>query len=169
MAREEQPARAESEPDDRSAPIATETRTADDAGELDQRLLRALADLDNLRKRYQRELARERAAERVRVAAEWLPVVDDLERAVAYADSHGDELTAGLRAVYEHALSVLARLGFPRFEDVGRPFDPSRHETIGVVDSDKPAGTIAAVMRPGYGTDEEMLRPAAVLVAQSRD
>jgi molecular chaperone GrpE len=137
--------------------------------ELDPRLLRALADLDNLRKRYARELARERRAERSLVAAEWLPVVDDLERALVYADEHGDPLTEGLRAVYEHALAVLERLGFPRFEDTGRLFDPVRHESVGVIESDEPPGTVTAVMRPGYGTDDEILRPAAVIVARNSE
>ena len=58
------------------APSAAEAATA----ELDQRLLRAMADLDNLRKRFQREVMREREAERSRVAAEWLPIIDDLDR-----------------------------------------------------------------------------------------
>src|SRR4051794_1674883 len=80
------------------------------AEEPDQRLLRALADLDNLRKRFDREMGRERAAERERVAAQWLPVVDDLERALEYAGQNGDPLIAGVRAVYDHALTVLEQL-----------------------------------------------------------
>ena len=125
-------------PDDAGGRTATEERSAaaaeHESREPDQRLLRALADLDNLRKRYARELEREQRAERSRVAAQWLPVVDDLERALIYADEHDDPLAQGLRAVYEHALTVLARLGYPRFEDAGRLFDPVRHESVGVVE-----------------------------------
>jgi molecular chaperone GrpE len=61
---------------------------------------------------------------------------------------------------------VLARLGFPRFEDVGERFDPSRHEAVGAIEADAPAGTVVAVVRPGYGTPETVLRPAAVVVAR---
>jgi molecular chaperone GrpE len=136
------------------------------ASEPDERLLRALADLDNLRKRFVREVERERQEERARIVAQWLPVVDDLERALEYADTNADPLTVGLRAVYEQALSVLERMGFPRFDDVGEPFDPSRHEAVGAIAADAPAGTVAAATRAGYGTRDDVLRPAAVLVAR---
>ena len=135
----------------------------------DGRLLRAMADLDNLRKRFQREVAREREAERLRAAAEWVPVVDDLDRALDHATADGSapaSFTEGLRAVRDHAVAVLERLGFPRFEDLGERFDPSRHEAVGSVEADAPAGTVVAVVRPGYGTPETVLRPAAVVVAR---
>jgi molecular chaperone GrpE len=61
---------------------------------------------------------------------------------------------------------VLARLGFPRFENPGERFDPSRHEAVGAIEADAPAGTVVAVVRPGYGTPERVLRPAAVVVAR---
>ena len=146
------------------APSAAEAATA----ELDERLLRAMADLDNLRKRFQREVMREREAERSRVAAEWLPIVDDLERALEHVDADAEEgLAAGVRTVRDHALGVLDRLGFPRFADVGERFDPARHEAVAAVEADVPPGTIVAVVRPGYGRPEEILRPAAVVVARS--
>jgi molecular chaperone GrpE len=135
----------------------------------DGRLLRAMADLDNLRKRFEREVAREREAERSRAAAEWVPVVDDLDRALDHAtadDSAPASFTEGLRAVRDHAVAVLARLGFPRFEDLGERFDPSRHEAVGAIEADAPAGTVVGVVRPGYGTPETVLRPAAVVVAR---
>src|SRR5690349_15112371 len=103
-------------------PVAT-AGTDDErpASEPDQRLLRALADLDNLRKRVDREVTRQRADERADVARRWLPVVDDLERALEYGGSSDGPLLAGVRAVFERALLVLDQLGFPRFEDVGAP------------------------------------------------
>lgn len=133
--------------------------------DLEDRLRRALADLDNLRKRYDRELARERAAERARLAAPWLPIVDDLDRALEHADGDPAALVDGIRAVRDQAVTTLARLGFPRFTDVGQPFDPARHEAMGVVRADAPAGTVVAAVRPGYGSDESLLRPAGVVVA----
>src|SRR5215218_11113509 len=137
--------------------------------ELEDRWRRALADLDNLRKRYARELDRERAAERARVAAQWLPVVDDLDRALAHADEDPSAVLEGVRAVRDHATAVLARLGYPRFEEVGVPFDPARHEAVqAVADADAPPGTVVAVLRPGYGREDHWLRPAAVAVATAR-
>jgi molecular chaperone GrpE len=136
--------------------------------EPDQQLLRALADLDNLRKRYGRELDRERDAERERVAREWLPVVDNLERSLEFAKADDDPMVAGVRAVLEQAVSVLARIGFPRFDDIGEVFDPARHEALSAVPSDETPGTIVATVHPGYGEGSSMLRPARVVVAQER-
>lgn len=134
----------------------------------DPRLLRAVADLENLRKRFQREVSREREAERMRVATEWLPIVDDLDRALDHApggDAAPGGLADGVRAVRDHALSVLDRLGFPRFEDTGGPFDPTRHEAVSTIEADAPPHTVVAVLRPGYGTSEAVLRPAAVVTS----
>jgi molecular chaperone GrpE len=134
--------------------------------ETEDRLRRALADLDNLRKRYHRELVRERDAERRRVAMELLPVVDNLERALDHAGPDCAALVQGIRAVHDQAVAALARLGFERFDDVGRAFDPGRDEAIGAIDSDAPAGTVVAAVRPGYGAGEELLRPAGVVVSK---
>jgi molecular chaperone GrpE len=133
---------------------------------LEDQLRRALADLDNLRKRYNRELASERQRERARVTAEWLPVVDNLERALEHAGSDDQAVLAGVRAVYDQAVSVLTRLGFPRFDDVGEAFDANRHEAVLVVDHDADPGTVVAAVRPGYGTTDALLRPADVVVSR---
>ncbi len=137
-----------------------------DVAELEDRWRRALADLDNLRKRYARELDRDREAERARVAAAWLPVLDNLERALAHAGGDEGPLVEGLRSVRDQAVAVLASLGYPRQDQVGVPFDPARHEAVGVVhDSQAAPGTVVRVLRPGYGEGERQLRPAAVAVA----
>ena len=66
----------------------------------------------------------------------------------------------------QQALSVLADLGYPRREDTGKVFDPAVHEAVGTVaDQELVPGTIASVVRPGYGANGEVLRPAAVVVA----
>jgi molecular chaperone GrpE len=130
-------------------------------------LRRALADLDNLRKRYERELARVRSLERAAVAAEWLPIVDDLERALDHSDVDGGGLLEGVRVVHDQAVALLARLGFPRFDDVGKPFDPHRHEAVGVVDDGETApGTVMGIVRPGYDGPGAVLRPAGVVVSR---
>jgi molecular chaperone GrpE len=149
----------------------SQTHEADTApeeapSEPDPQLLRALADLDNLRKRYERELASAAEAERKRVTSSWLAVVDDLERALAFADGNSGPLAEGVRAVYEHAISLLVRLGFHRFDDHGEPFDPVRHEAVGAIEADAPPGRIVATVRPGYERGDEVLRPARVVVAR---
>jgi len=156
------PADATPDPDREPQPPAPQP-------ELEDQLRRALADLDNLRKRYNRELALERERERARVTAEWLPVVDNLERALQHAGPDDQAVLDGVRAVYEQAVSVLTRLGFPRFEDVGEPFDPNRHEAVVLVDHDATPGTVVATVRPGYGTTDAMLRPAGVVVSRGSE
>ena len=81
-------------------------------------------------------------------------MVDNLERALEHAGPDDDALVDGVRAVRDQAVAILARLGFPRYDDVGRPFDPARHEAVGAIPSDAPPGTVVAVIRPGYGTAE---------------
>ena len=141
--------------------------TAARIAELDDRWRRTAAELDNFRKRCAQELIRAREQERARTAASWLPVLDNLERALDHASSSDhDQLVEGLRAVQQQALSVLADLGYPRREDAGKAFDPAVHEAVGTVaDEELVPGTIASVVRPGYGANGEVLRPAAVVVA----
>ena len=137
--------------------------------ELEDLRLRALADLDNLRKRHARELDRERAAAANRVAAAWLPVLDNLDLALGHAGADPSTIIEGVRAVREQALAVLASLGFSRYDEVGVPFDPAQHEVVNVVDdSEAEPGTVVRVLRPGYGTAERQLRPGAVTVAGRR-
>jgi molecular chaperone GrpE len=136
---------------------------------LEDRLRRALADLENLRKRHARELGRQRAAEANRLAAAWLPVVDNLDLALSYADADPSAIIDGVQKVRDQALAVLADLGFSRHDEVGVPFDPAQHEVVNVVDdSDAEPGTVVRVLRPGYGTAERQLRPGAVTVAGRR-
>jgi molecular chaperone GrpE len=135
--------------------------------ELEDRWRRAVADLDNFRRRVTRDADQLRLAERARVAAEWLPVLDNLELALQHAESDPGAIVEGVRAVREQALGVLNRLGYARREDVGQPFSPALHEAVATVeDRDVPAGTVVEVVRPGYGTEEKLLRPAAVVVAK---
>jgi molecular chaperone GrpE len=140
------------------------------AVDLEDRWRRALADLDNLRKRVARDMAAQRAEERVRVAAELLPVLDNLDLALEHAESDPGGIVEGVRAVRDQAVGVLARLGFPRHDDVGVPFDPARHEAVSVIaGTDAPDGTVVQVLRPGYGDARHQLRPAAVVVAKKAD
>jgi molecular chaperone GrpE len=133
---------------------------------LESQLRRALADLDNMRKRFDREIARELAGERARVTAEWLPVVDNLERALEHAVVNPEAVVEGLQAVRDQAVATLDRLGYPRYDDVGHPFDPEKDEAVGTTVADAPEGTVVVAVRPGYGTSENILRPAAVIVSR---
>lgn len=134
--------------------------------ELEDLWRRALADLDNLRKRMARELETQRRAQRAEATAAWLPVLDDLERALQHAESDPASVVEGIRSVRDRAVATLRDLGYPRRDDLGVPFDPARHSAVAVrTDPDVPPGTVVEVHQPGYGDDENQLRPALVSVS----
>ncbi|MCC5580228.1 nucleotide exchange factor GrpE [Microtetraspora sp. AC03309] len=142
--------------------------------ELEGRWLRAVAELDTVRRRMAGDVERQRMEERTRVAAEWLPVLDNLELALRHAGDGAlgpaDAVIEGVRAVRDQAVAVLSRLGFPRQDVAGQKFDPALHEAVGAVpDRDAAPGTIVEVVRPGYGDAEHLLRPASVVVSTKAD
>lgn len=135
--------------------------------ELEERWRRCAAELDNANKRCRRELEAARAAARKRAAEVWLPVVDNLELALAQADADPESIIQGVRAVYKQAVDALAGLGFPQDADRGVPFDPNRHYAVAAVPAtDYPDDTVVEIVRPGYGTTDDQLRPASVTVAK---
>jgi len=134
--------------------------------ELEDAWRRTAAELDNFRKRCARDVALGREQERAAVALSWLPVLDNLERALEHASSDPEAVVEGVRAVLAQAVGVLADLGYPRRDDNGRAFDPAVHEAVSTVPAEGVVpGTVAQVVRPGYGPDDRLLRPAAVVVA----
>jgi molecular chaperone GrpE len=155
------------EPEGMPEPVESQSDTDAELARLEDRWRRAVADLDNLRKRYTRELDRERTSERSRVAGSWLPIVDDLERAISHAGEQSDAVVEGVRTILGQAVQVLERLGYPRDAEAGVRFDPERHEVVGVIDHpDSEPGTVVEVVRPGYGEGSSQLRPAAVVVSR---
>jgi molecular chaperone GrpE len=144
---------------------ASEQRVA----ELEDLRLRALADLDNMRKKCASQVSRAEAETRARVALQWLPVVDNLERALAHAQADPGSIVDGVQAIRNQAVSVLAQLGYPRRDDdLGAEFDPARHEAIASrQDPAAPEGSVVEVVAPAYGEADRQLRPAQVVVARS--
>jgi molecular chaperone GrpE len=139
-----------------------EQRCAD----LDDRYKRALADLDNYRKRAAREIERRSNDSREAVALDWLEAVDSVERALLMAEPDSP-LALGLRAVLEQMDAILERQGLSRIGAPGEPFDPERHEAVGVVQTDAgPDRTVVEVTRSGYTIGDRVLRPAQVVVSR---
>ena len=130
--------------------------------------LRERADVENFKKRMQRE-----KADGVRFAVEplvrdLLPVIDNLERAVDHAASggNGQPLLEGVRLVLRNAIDALERHGITRIEATGAPFDPSRHEAIAqVADADVEPNRVVQQFLPGYTLHDRLLRPAQVSVS----
>jgi molecular chaperone GrpE len=158
---------------ERHPPLETEPQPADAAGELteeiarlEDRYKRALADLDNYRKRSAREIERRVAEARESALRDWLDAVDSVERAVRMEPD--GPCAEGLRAVLEQMDSVLARQGAVRIGDAGERFDPERHEAIAVqASAELPDRTIVAVERSGFAVGDRVVRPAQVVVARA--
>ena len=92
-------------------------------------------------------------------------MVDNLERALEHALFDPQQIIEGVRAVHQQA-PALADLGFPRRDDTGKAFDPAFHEAIGTIaDKELYLALWPKWVRPGYGADDEILRPASVVVA----
>jgi molecular chaperone GrpE len=133
---------------------------------IEDRYKRALADLDNYRKRAAREIEARVQTAREAVIGDWLEVVDSVERAMQMQPE--GPCREGLRSVLTQIDAVLARQGAQRIGAIGEPFDPMRHEAIAVQDTaDVPDRTILAVERFGFALGDRVIRPAQVVVART--
>jgi molecular chaperone GrpE len=132
---------------------------------MEDRYKRALADLDNYRKRSGAEIQRRVDEGRQAMLRDWLEPVDTLERALRFGpDQPGFD---GLRAVLDQMESILARHGVVRIGQPGELFDPERHEAIDVrVSDDVPDRAVLEVLRSGFALGDRVLRPAQVIVAR---
>jgi molecular chaperone GrpE len=125
---------------------------------------RIQADFENYRKRAAREAAQ--AGERARsgLVRELLPIVDNLERALASAEDGEQHLAEGVRLVHAELIAVLERNGVEQFDPAGEKFDPSEHEALSVRE-DGDAGVVLDVVEKGYRSNGTILRPARVVVS----
>lgn len=136
-----------------------------------ERLLRTAADLDNVRKRGQREKEEAQRFGIERLLKDLLPVIDNMERGLAYAPQPAegepeDPLATGVKMTLKLFRDVLAKHGVVGFDSVGQPFDPNVHEAMGQAPSgDVPANTVLVEHQRGYHLQERLLRPALVVVS----
>jgi molecular chaperone GrpE len=132
--------------------------------------LRAVAELDNVRKRARRDVGAAESRGIFKLARELLPALDNFERALAAAEAQPENrdhhLTDGIRLVQSELLGSLARVGIEPDSPKGERFDPHRHEAVAQqpVEGAEP-GTIVEVYSAGYTYGEDVLRPAKVVVA----
>jgi molecular chaperone GrpE len=125
---------------------------------------RVQADFENYRKRVARETAA--AGERARsgLVRELLPIVDNLERALASAEDGEQHLAEGVRLVHSELIAVLERNGIQQFNPEGDKFDPAEHEALSVRNEGE-AGLVLEVVERGYRSNGSVLRPARVVVS----
>lgn len=131
---------------------------------------RTQADFENFRKRASREQALAEQRGVAKVVKELLPALDNLERALAAAESQPDgsehHLSEGIRLVQAELVAALARVGVEGYAPKGEPFDPNVHEAMAQHPVEgAESGTIVEVYQSGYRAGETVIRPARVIVA----
>ena len=148
-----------------------EEKTAEARDNLN-RYLRAAAELDNLRKRTQREREEYIRFANESLLRELLPVLDNFDRALeaARAGSEAQGVVAGVELIQRELLKVLEKFGVTPYSALGQPFDPERHEAVQrVFKPDAPDMTVVAETQRGYLLNGRVLRPAMVVVAVPPD
>ena len=130
-------------------------------------MLRALADAENARKRYQAEAANSQKYAIERFAEALLPVVDSLEAALANKDASPEALRDGVQLTLRQLSQALEKARVAAISPVpGERFDPHRHQAMAAVEADSEPNTIVATMQKGYQLHDRVLRPALVTVAK---
>jgi molecular chaperone GrpE len=132
--------------------------------------LRERADVENFKRRMQREQAESLRFANEPLIRDLLPVLDNLERAVGHAQSggNGQPLIEGVALVVRSLLDALEKYGVTRVTAKGEPFDPSRHEAMAQAESTQAApNTVIDEYRPAYLLHGRLLRPALVTVAKA--
>lgn len=142
---------------------------------LRDKLLRSLAEVENVRRRAEREIADAKVYGVANFAREMLPFADNLRRAVesvpadarAGLDSAMTALVEGVEVTERDFLSRLSRFSVKKIEALGGRFDPNLHEALfEIPDESQPAGTVAQIVEEGYTIGERVLRPVKVGVTR---
>jgi molecular chaperone GrpE len=131
--------------------------------------LRTQAELENYRKRVQREMDEARRYQVLPLARDVLPVVDNLRRAIAVAEEGGDRtgLVDGIRLVLKQLEDTLSRHDVKPIEAAGQPFDPNLHEALQQVPSaEQPPMTVLQEYQRGYRLHDRVIRPSQVVVSK---
>jgi molecular chaperone GrpE len=149
-------------------PEAPERGAHDEEVDWQDLALRLQAEMDNYRKRQQRLAQDQIESERLRLLRSFLPVVDDLERALEAPTGNIQGLLEGVQLTHRGILQRLQQEGVERIQAQNQPFDPNWHEAVSAVPHDgrgAAPGTVIRVLEQGYRLGDRLLRPARVIVA----
>ena len=137
-----------------------------------EQLLRLKADFENTKKRLEREKSEAIKFANERLLIEILPIVDNLDRAMAsLSEGHDPEkVKQGLKLAQEELHQVLELHGVKTVKALGEPFDPERHEAVATVESDQAKdGTVVDEVQRGYALNGRFIRPSRVRIAQRKN
>lgn len=126
---------------------------------------RLQAEMENFRKRQQRRADEAIAGERERLLSLFLPVADNLARALSQEQEQDESLRQGVKLIYRELMRALETEGVTRLATLGQPFSPDLHEAVATVPTLAEPDTIVEEIEPGYKLGDRLLRPARVVVA----
>ena len=135
-----------------------------------EKSVRAMAELDNVRRRSEREVANAHRYGVEKLITSLLPVVDSLEQALQLADKHADtSMHEGLELTMKIFLDALEKYDVNQLDPLGAIFDPQQHEAMSIQESaDAPHNSVLAVFQKGYQLNDRVIRPARVVVAKGK-
>jgi molecular chaperone GrpE len=137
----------------------------DSAKSAQDRLLRVAADFENFKKRSRREFSDSLKRAEEKVVLDFIPILDNLERALSHAPVDQGTLLEGVGMVQKQFLALLERYEIKPFDPMDRPFDPERMEALQQANSERPPGTVCMVLQKGYLRGERLVRPSLVVVS----
>ena len=128
---------------------------------------RAMAEVENVRRRAERDVAQAHKYSLERFVDGVLPVVDSLEQALQLVDEHADQaMHEGLSLTMKLFVSVLSKFQVEQLDPKGQPFNPQEHEAMSMQDAEAPSSSIIMVFQKGYKLNDRLIRPARVVVAK---
>ncbi len=135
-------------------------------GELTEALQRERADIMNIRRRHEEQVASLRTTVKAHVVKDLLPVIDNFERALKHvpAELADNEYVKGVQGIVKQFEKTLADMGVERIATVGQPFDPKYHEAISMEEGDGEQETVSEELQSGYKIGDEVVRHAMVRV-----
>lgn len=134
-----------------------------------EKSVRALAELDNVRRRSEREVANAYKYGLEKFITSLLPAVDSLEQALQLASNEKDgAMKEGLELTLKLVVDVLQKHDVSQIDPLNQPFNPEQHEAMSMVESnDAPSNTVLTVFQKGYLLNDRVIRPARVIVSKS--
>ncbi len=134
-------------------------------------LLRTQAELENTRRRAERDVENAHKYGLERFAQELLPVRDSLELGLSAADAteNVEKLREGMELTLKMLTAAMEKFGITLVDPLGEPFDPALHQAVTMQPSEQPPNTVLAVMQKGYTLNDRLIRPAMVIVARAPD
>jgi molecular chaperone GrpE len=163
QAKEEAAEDSEAEP--AASAAGSSSNPSEDAAKYLELAQRTQAEFENYRKRAARDAAQAGERAKANLIRELLPVVDNLERALATANPEEDHLAEGVRLVHVELVNTLERNGIQAFDPAGEPFDPTFHEALSTRPGENGAGVVLDVVEKGYKLGDAVIRPARVIVS----